>query len=130
MSNTNDLQAIADDMLTRALKIAADQLEIEKGKDLMRAATDKAGEPLTFTSALGVVSTKRGSKGGEVKGSQLVFDAEKFSTLQEATKRLLIDLGVVRSEDIISGARKASVEVKPSTIAKSENDNAEKTVAA
>lgn len=111
MTMSNDLQSIADDILARSLKIRPDLEAIEEGKSFLRQATETADQPLVFSSSLGFVKTKRGSKGGEKDGTVAKFDPKAYERLPPKVKQELAKAGVVVVEDKITVARKPSVEV-------------------
>lgn len=107
----NDLQAVADNILTLTLKVAPDLEAIEKDKDLLREATLTADQALTFASSLGAVVTKRGSDPSTKRVVEI--DADAFDTLGEEIKTILFQKGVVKVSMKTTAGRKPSVEVKP-----------------
>ena len=103
----NDLQKLANDIIRRSKKIAADLAAIEEGKDIFREATATAGTGLTYTSPDGFVKTKVGS--AEKREDILVLNTAVLTAEQ---KTLLIAAGLIKTDVKVTAARKPGVEVK------------------
>lgn len=109
---TNDLQTLADSILSLTIKIQPDLDAIEAGKDTLREATTKAGEGLRFSSILGMVETRKGAT-ATLKGKKPELNVEAYEKLSQEQKHLLLGLGVVTITDVWSKESKPAVTVRP-----------------
>ena len=107
----NDLQIQADKLLTLAAKLAPDLSTYEELKTVFSDATTRAGEALRFSSALGMVETRKGSAGG-VKGAQTVLDEERYNALPPGVQTELRLAGVVKTIPVMGRASKPAVCLK------------------
>ena len=110
----NDLQNVADTIIDLQVEITPILEQIEDLKDVLRDATTKADKALRFSSAKGMVETKRGSV-AELKGEEPVLNSTVFATLPEETKTMLVDIGVVSLKEVWSKNSKPAITVKPVT---------------
>jgi hypothetical protein len=102
-------------MITRFKKIQPDLEFIDDGKKVLRAATIKAGGGLTLSSALGVVTTNKGSDGGATGEIEQKLVPEKFLTLPVELQAQLKLAGVVVETPKMKQKREPSVSIKPAT---------------
>ena len=112
----NDLQTQAEKLLSLKISIAPAEAEIERLKDVLAEATNKAGEGLSFASTLGMVSTRKGSVKTS-KGKIPVLKPALWPLVAEPTRTQLQLLGVIVIEEQFSKESKAAVTIKPSTAA-------------
>lgn len=112
----NDLQTLADRLLSLKIAIAPQELEIEMLKTVFSEATTTAGEKLSFSSALGMVETRKGSIKAS-KGIVPVLKPDVWPSVPDNIKAQLQLLGLVVLEEQFSKESKPAVSIKPSTAA-------------
>lgn len=114
MSNTqtNDLQSVADEILDNAIAAAPFTARIDELKEVMSAATTTAGLALRFSSAKGMVETRKGSTGAS-KGFVAQFDPQRYELLPEKKRAELVKLGVVTIVEVFGKVSKPAVTIKP-----------------
>ncbi len=112
----NDLQTLADRLLGLKIAIAPQEKEFEMLKGIFSEATATAGEGLIFSSALGMVETRKGAVKTS-KGKIPVLKPDLWPQVPENIRDQLMLLGVIVVEEQFSKESKPAVSIKPSTAA-------------
>lgn len=103
---------LAARLLSREAKIAEDLRLIDEDKDALRALSEKAGEGFKIEIAgLGTVEVKAG-RAAEVTGTSPQLVVAAFLKRSEASRKKLVEDGLVEIVDVVKRAAKPSVTVR------------------